>query len=154
MKRLCDVLSWSISFRYQLVHREDVSNWLLLFTYLWDLAKTSQIGPSYWRTSWDVVIMFQYDRGRSNWSLNWVSFFWVLGSRFFLYQRSFLFKVPASKLLQRVKDVILIRYQFYQSLQHVKLASLSLCMNWYVITASQIGRFLSRTNKTSQIYLK
>ena len=36
-------------------HRYDVSNWLVIFKYQRDIAKTSQIGPSYWRTSWDIV---------------------------------------------------------------------------------------------------
>ena len=55
LKRLCSVLSWSVSLRYQLVHRYDVSNWSVLFTYQWDVVKTSQIGPSHWRTSCDDV---------------------------------------------------------------------------------------------------
>ena len=51
LKHLCNVLSWSASLRYQLVHHCDVSNWSILFTYQWDVAKTCQIGPSYWRTN-------------------------------------------------------------------------------------------------------
>ena len=31
-KRLCDVLSWSVSLTYQLVHCYDVSNWSVLMT--------------------------------------------------------------------------------------------------------------------------
>ena len=55
-KRLCDVLHWSVSLRYQLVRRYDVWNWSVLFTYQWDVTKTSQIGPSHWRTSCDVTM--------------------------------------------------------------------------------------------------
>ena len=51
------VLRWSFSLRYQLVHRYDVSYWSNFFTYQWDISETSQIGPSYWRTSWDLVMM-------------------------------------------------------------------------------------------------
>ena len=45
------MLSWSVLLRYQLVRRYDVSNWSVLFTYQWDVTKTSQIGSPYWRTS-------------------------------------------------------------------------------------------------------
>ena len=83
LKRLCNVLSWSVSLRYQMVHRYDVSNWSVLFTCQSDVAKTSQIGPSHWHTSWDVVMMFQHGPGRSNLSVKWVNFFWVLSSTFF-----------------------------------------------------------------------
>ena len=53
-KRLCDVLRSSVSLRYQLVRRYKVSNWSVLFTYQWDVTKTSQIGLSHWRTRCDV----------------------------------------------------------------------------------------------------
>ena len=70
-----EVLSLSVSLRYQLVRRYDVSNWLVLSTYQWDIAKTSQIVrllqvaiatswrrvsmvcdvPTYMRPKWDVA---------------------------------------------------------------------------------------------------
>ena len=53
------VLSWSVSLRYQLLHRYDVSNWSSFFTYQRDIPEMSQIGPSYWRTSWDDVMISQ-----------------------------------------------------------------------------------------------
>ena len=46
LKRLCDMLSWSVSLRHQSERRCDVSNWSVLFTYQWDVTKTSQIGPN------------------------------------------------------------------------------------------------------------
>ena len=112
-----DVSKTSVSLRYQLVRRYDVPNWSVLFTYQWDVAdtseigpSTSQIGPSYWRPSSDVMMMSQPGHGRSNWSLKWVSFFWVLCSMIFQGLRWFsLFKVPASMSLQRLKDIQLWR---------------------------------------------
>ena len=86
-KRLCDVLSWSVSLWYQLVHCYDVSNWSVAFTYYWHAPKTSQIAPSFWRHSWDGVMMSQHDPGRSNLSLKWIIFFWALGSTFFRHSR-------------------------------------------------------------------
>ena len=50
------VLSWSVSLRHQLVCHY-VPNWLALSTYQWDFVKTSQIGPSYSRTSCKVLMM-------------------------------------------------------------------------------------------------
>ena len=40
-KRLCDVLSWSVSLSYQLVHQYGLTNCSVLFMYQWDFAKTS-----------------------------------------------------------------------------------------------------------------
>ena len=54
--RLCYVLKRSVSLRYQLLRRHDVLNWLVLFTYQWDVARTSQIGQSHRCTSWDVAM--------------------------------------------------------------------------------------------------
>ena len=87
MKRLCEVSSWSVSLRRQLVHRYDASIWSVLFTYQWDVAKTSKKGPSYWRTSWGVVMTSQHGPRCSNWSLWWFSFCWVLGSTFLRHLR-------------------------------------------------------------------
>ena len=56
-KHLCNVLSWSVSLKYQLVRRYDVSNRLVLFTYQWDVAKTPQSGPLYWHSRCDVMMM-------------------------------------------------------------------------------------------------
>ena len=53
---LCDEISWPVSLRYQLVRRYDVSNRSVLFMYQWDVAETSQIGLSHWRTSCDVAM--------------------------------------------------------------------------------------------------
>ena len=39
---LCDMLSWSVSLRYQLVRRYNVSNWSVSHTYQWDVQKPSQ----------------------------------------------------------------------------------------------------------------
>ena len=83
LKCLCDVLSCSVSLRYQLVHRYDVLISSVLFTYHWDIAKTSQIGLSYWRTSWEVMMMSQHGPRNSNWSVKCVNLFLVLGSTFF-----------------------------------------------------------------------
>ena len=58
--RLCNVVSWSVSLRYQLVHRYDVSDWSVLFTNQWDIDKTSQIAPSHWRSSCDVMMASQH----------------------------------------------------------------------------------------------
>ena len=60
LRPLCDVLSWSVSLRYQVVRCYDVSNWLYLSSYQWDIAKTSQIGPSHSRTSCDVMLTSQH----------------------------------------------------------------------------------------------
>ena len=86
LKRLCDVLSWSVYLRYQLVRRYNVSNWSVLFAYQWDVTKMSeivppQIVPTNWRTSCDVMMMSQHDLGRSSWSLKWANFFCVLCSK-------------------------------------------------------------------------
>ena len=106
LKRLYDVSSWSVWRRHQLVHHYDVSNWSVLQMYQWDVAKTPQISPSYWRTSWDVGMMSQHRAARSNLSVTWVNFLWVLGSTFFWHLWWFsLIKVPASTSLQRLKDV-------------------------------------------------
>ena len=106
LKRLYDVSSWSVWRRHQLVHHYDVSNWSVLQMYQWDVAKTSQIIPSYWRTSWDVGMMSQHRAARSNLSVTWVNFLWVLGSTLFWHLWWFsLIKVPASTSLQRLKDV-------------------------------------------------
>ena len=78
LKRLCDVLSWSVSRRYQLVRRYDVSNWSVLFTYQGDVTKTSQIGLPNWRSSCDVMMISQHGTGLSNKSLNWVNFFGIM----------------------------------------------------------------------------
>ena len=64
LKGLCDMLSWSVSLRYQLVRRYDVSNWSDLFTYQWDVAKMSQIGPSHWRTSCNFMMTSQHSTRR------------------------------------------------------------------------------------------
>ena len=67
--RLWDVLSWSVSLRYQVVRRYDVSVWSycsVLFTYQWDVRKTSQIGPSHWFTNFDVMMTSQRGLRRSN----------------------------------------------------------------------------------------
>ena len=82
MKRFCDMLGWSVSLRNQLVHRYDVSNWSVLFTYQWDVAKTSQIGPSYWHMSGGIVMMSQHGPGRSNLSIKWVNLFLIIDSTF------------------------------------------------------------------------
>ena len=66
LKRLCDVLSWSVSLRYQLVPHYDVSNRSVLFTYQWNITKTSQIGLTNWRTSCDVTMMSQHGLKCSN----------------------------------------------------------------------------------------
>ena len=60
LRPLCNVLSWSVSLRYQLVRCYDASNWLVLSTYQWDVAKTSQIGPSHLRTSCDIMVTSQH----------------------------------------------------------------------------------------------
>ena len=66
LKRLCDVLSWSVSLRYQLVPHYDVSNRSVLFTYQWNITRTSQIGLTNWRTSCDVTMMSQHGLKCSN----------------------------------------------------------------------------------------
>ena len=66
LKRLGNVLSWSVSLRYHLVRRYDVSSWSVLFTYQWDVTKTSQIGPTNWRTIYDVMMVSQHGWRRSN----------------------------------------------------------------------------------------
>ena len=66
LKHLCDVLIWSVSLSYQLVRHYDVSNWSVLFKNRWDVTKTSQIGPTNWRTSYNAVMMSHYDLGSSN----------------------------------------------------------------------------------------
>ena len=58
--------SWSVSLRYQFIRRYDVSNWLVLSTYNWDVGKTSQIGPPQSRTSCDVIMMSQHGPRRLN----------------------------------------------------------------------------------------
>ena len=83
LKRLCNVLRWSVWLRYQFVHRYNVSDWSVLFTYLQDITKVSHIGPTFWRTNWDVVMMSQHSPGRPNWPEKWFYFSWVLGSTFF-----------------------------------------------------------------------
>ena len=66
---LCDVFCWSVSLRYQVVRRYDVSvwsYWSVLFTYQWDVGKTSQIGPSHWFTNCDVMMTSQRGLRRSD----------------------------------------------------------------------------------------
>ena len=53
---LWDLLSWEVWLRYHLVHPLDVSSWSVLFTCQWDVAKTSQIDPSHWRTRCNVAM--------------------------------------------------------------------------------------------------
>ena len=65
-KRLCDVLSWSVSLGYHLVRRDDVSNWSVLFTYQGDVTKTSEIGLPNLHSSCHVMMMPQHGTGRSN----------------------------------------------------------------------------------------
>ena len=72
LKRLCEVLSWSVSLRYELVHHYDVTNCSVLFTYQWDVAKASQIGPSYSRTCCDVAMMSQHGPRRPDLYETWL----------------------------------------------------------------------------------
>ena len=58
--RLSNVLSWSVSLKYQLVCCYNASNRSILFTYQGVVAKTSQIGPSHWRNSCDVMMISQH----------------------------------------------------------------------------------------------
>ena len=81
LKCPCDMFIWSVSLRYQLVHCYDVSNWSVWFTYLWDVAKMSQKGPTYWCTSWDVLMISYHGRERLSSSVKWFNFFRVLGSK-------------------------------------------------------------------------
>ena len=109
LKRLCDYLSRSISLRYQLIHHYGVSDWSVLFTYQWHVAKTSQIDPLYWLTSCDDVMMSKHIPRRSNWLVKWTNFHCVQGTTFFRHLWWFsVIKVPASTLLQCLKGVGLI----------------------------------------------
>ena len=115
LKRPYDVLHWSLSLRKRLIYRYDVSNLTVLFTYQWDAAKTFQIGTSYWRTSWDLVIMAQHVPERSDLSLKWINFFWVLDNTFFWHPRWFsLSKV--SLLAEFVNNLLLLFFNIYISL--------------------------------------
>ena len=109
LKLLCDVLSWSVSLKYQLIRRYDVPKLSVLFTHQWDITKMSQKGPTNWHTNFDVIMMFQHGSGRSNKLLKWTNLFCVLCSKLLRCLRWFsLFKVPTITLLQRLKDVGLI----------------------------------------------
>ena len=63
--RLCNVLSWSDSLRYQLVSFYDLSNRSVLFKYQWDVSKMSQISPSHWRTNCNIMMTSQHVSRRS-----------------------------------------------------------------------------------------
>ena len=41
-------LRWSVSLRYQMICQYNISNWLVLCTYQWDVAKMSHIDLSHW----------------------------------------------------------------------------------------------------------
>ena len=125
LKRLCDVLNWSVPLMYQLVHCYDVSNSSVLFTY-----------QRHWKNVSNrfVLLTCQFRRRDdvSEWSrtfkrsLKWINFFWVLGSTFFQHLRWFsLFKLQASMSLQRLKDVSLIQVPVVTSQRRVKLVSLT-----------------------------
>ena len=110
LKRLCDVVSCSVSLRYQLVHRYDISNWSGFFTYLRDVAKTSQIGPSYWRTSWVVMRIVVPVWSRTFRLVSKMDQF-ILGTKQYVFrhlQWFSLIKEPASTSLQCLKEVGLI----------------------------------------------
>ena len=74
------MLSWPISLRYLY----DLANWSVLFMCQWGVAKTSQIGPCHWRTSWDVSTYMRrkwdvittwhagWKRKRLLWTYRWV----------------------------------------------------------------------------------
>ena len=120
LERLCDLFSWLVSLRCQLVHRYDVLNWSVLFTYQWDVAKTSHIRPSYWRISWDVVMMSQHRPGRSNWSVKWVYFIWLLDSTFCGISSDSVTSWYVATTSQRPRSHLGI---IVSSLRHVKLVS-------------------------------
>ena len=112
LKRLCDGLSWSVSFRHRLVRCYDIPNWQVLFTYQGDVTTATQICLANGRTSCDLMIMSQHGTGRSNQSLKWVNFFCVLHSTLSRHIRWFiLFKVPVSTLLQRLRASVSFTYQ-------------------------------------------
>ena len=126
LKRICDVLIWSVLLRYQLIPRNNVTNWSGLFLYQRDVTKMFHIGPSNSFISCDVIMMSQHDPGHSNQSLNWTNFLGVLCSTLPQRLRWFsLFKVPASTLLQRLKDVGLIQVPVVTSVRGVKLVGLT-----------------------------
>ena len=123
LKRLLGVLSWSVSLRYQLVNRYNVS---LIGQFHLRTSETLQRRLRQVCLTHVPVETSQHGPGRSNWSLKWVNFFWVLGSTFLRHLRQFsLFKVPASTLLQRLKDASLIQVPVVTSLSCVKLVSLT-----------------------------
>ena len=64
---LCNVLNWPVSLRCQLACHYNVWNWSFVFTYQWDVAKTSKVGPSHWRPSCNVMMTSQHGPQRTNW---------------------------------------------------------------------------------------
>ena len=115
----------------------------------------SEIGPSCWRTSCDVMMMSQQNQGRSNWSLKWHGS-WVpsVSSSSQVLQS---LKIPASTSLQGLKDVSLISVPFlglcdmlnwsvslrYQLVLHYNV------WNWSVVLTYQWD--VAKTSLTSQL---
>ena len=99
-KGLCDVLSSSVSLRYQLVRRYDVSNWVVRrHKVVSNRSKRTDLPVA---TSWWCISMVRE-------VLKGTNFFCVLCSKLPSLLRWFnLFKVPAVTLLQRLKDFGLI----------------------------------------------
>ena len=108
--------------------------------------KTSQIGLSYWRTSWHVLMISQHGSGRSNWSLNGSVSFGCYAARFFDVSSG---SVSLRYQLVRWYDVskmsVSLRYQL-KRLCDVLSWSVSLryhliyCYDiWYVAKTCQIG---------------
>ena len=62
--RLCDMLSWSVSLRYQLVCRYDVSNLSVSHTYQWGVQKPSQNRSVSLCTRCEIMMISQHDPWR------------------------------------------------------------------------------------------
>ena len=98
----------------------------------------SEIGPSYWRTSCDVIMMSQQNQGRSNRSLKWVNFLWVL-SRLILHRPS-CFSLLRYQLVRRYrvsKTSVLFRYHLWVSAD---------VLNWSVSLRYQLVRHCNVSN--------
>ena len=88
--------------------------------------------------------MSQHSPGRSNWSITWFNFFWVLGTTSFRHLQWFSpINVPTSMPLQHLKDVGFIQVLVLTSLRHVNLVSL---------TQVSVGTLLRRLKLVGFIY--
>ena len=147
------MLSWSVLLRYQLARRYDVSNWSALFTYQWDVIKTSQIGLPCWRTSlasWWCLSMARDAQSSlcSTVAYYAVHFFSVSGGSVSLRHKlvrcdnisktSVSFRYQLWRLCDALKWSFSLRYQWVRRYD-VSNYSILLTYQWDVAKTSQVG---------------